>query len=310
MPTSATAGSAAAEQRRAVLAGLACYVAWGLVPLVLQAIAAQGPGTWEIMCHRILWGLVASGVFVLVARQWREVVAVLRTPKTVAWLALSGAFIATNWTVYIWSVNHGHTIEASLGYYITPLINMAAGALLFRERIGRIGQAAIALAAAGVIIQAVAIGHLPYVALVLGFSFGCYGIVRKRVAADALAGLFVECLILAAPALAYVLWLQHSGAGHFTSGPAAAAWLIASGPITAAPLALFAWAARRMPLSTLGFLQFLAPTIAFFIGVGEGEAFTPLRALSFVFIWVGAMVFVYGLWRKARTARAALACAA
>lgn len=303
MPTSAPAELAAAEQRRAVIAGLICYVFWGVVPLVLQAIAAYGPGTWEIMCHRIVWGLLASAVFVAAARQWPQVLAVLRHPKTLGWLALSAAFIATNWTLYIWAVNHGRTIEASLGYYITPLLNMAAGALLFRERIGRIGQAAIGLALIGVVIQALALGHLPYVALILAVSFGSYGVVRKRVSADALPGLFVECLILGGPALGFIAWLQATGAGHFTNGPAVAAWLIFSGPVTAAPLALFAWAARRMPLSTMGFLQFLAPTIAFVIGVMEGEAFTPLRAVSFAFIWCGAAVFVYGLWRKTRDPR-------
>jgi chloramphenicol-sensitive protein RarD len=303
MPTSAPAELAAAEQRRAVVAGLICYVFWGVVPLVLQAIAAYGPGTWEIMCHRIVWGLVASAAFVAGARQWPQVLAVLRQPKTLAWLALSALFIATNWTLYIWAVNHGRTIEASLGYYITPLLNMAAGALLFRERIGRIGQAAIGLALVGVVIQALALGHLPYVSLVLAVSFGSYGVVRKRISADALPGLFIECLILGVPALAYIAWLQHSGGGHFANGLAVTAWLIFSGPVTAVPLALFAWAARRMPLSTMGFLQFLAPTIAFGIGVAEGEAFTPLRALSFAFIWCGAAVFVYGLWRKTRNLR-------
>jgi len=309
MPEAATAHPAAAEQRRAVIAGVVCYAIWGLVPLVLQAIAAQGPGTWEIMCHRILWGLVASGVFVAVARQWPQVIAVLRTPRTVAWLGLSGAFIACNWTLYIWAVNHGHTLEGSLGYYITPLINMAAGALMFRERIGRLGQAAIALAAIGVVIQTVALGHLPYVSLALAVSFGSYGIVRKRVAADAVAGLFVECLILGGPALVFVLWLQHTGAGHFTKSAGATAWLVASGPITAAPLALFAWAARRIPLSTMGFLQFLSPTISFVIGAEEGEALTPLRAVSFVFIWLGAAVFAYGAWKTARRLRTPVAAA-
>lgn len=310
MQDSAPVERAAAEQRKAVAAGLICYVFWGVVPLVLQAIAAYGPGTWEIMCHRIVWGLVASAIFVAGARQWPQVLAVMRQPKTLAWLALSACFIATNWTLYIWAVNHGRTIEASLGYYITPLLNMAAGALLFRERIGRIGQAAIGLALIGVIIQALALGHLPYVSLILAFSFGSYGVVRKRVSADALPGLFIECLILGVPALAFIAWLQSTGAGHFTNSPAVAAWLIFSGPVTAAPLALFAWAARRMPLSTMGFLQFLAPTIAFGIGVAEGEAFTPLRAVSFVFIWAGAAVFVYGLWRKTRGLRRRVVAAA
>jgi len=291
------------EGRTALFAGLLCYVIWGFVPLAFQLIGRLGAGAWEIMAHRILWGLVAAGVFVLAARQGPQVLRILRTPKTLAWLGLSAFLIALNWTLFVWAVNNGRLLETSLGYYITPLINMAAGALLFRERIGWIGVAAIALAAIGVGVQTAALGHLPWIALVLACSFGAYGIVRKRVAADAQSGLFIECLLLLPPALIYTVWLEQAGGGHFFAGPVAMAWLIASGPITAAPLALFAWAARRIPLSTMGFLQFLAPTISFMIGVAQGEPFTPLRALSFGFIWIGAAVFLYGAWRKTRRLR-------
>jgi chloramphenicol-sensitive protein RarD len=297
------AGAARDESRTALAAGIVCYVIWGFVPLAFQAIGHLGAGAWEIMAHRIIWGVVAAGVFVLAARQGRQVLRILRTPGTLGWLALSAVLIATNWTLFVWSVNNGRTLETSLGYYITPLFNMAAGALLFRERIGWTGKAAIAIAAVGVAIQALALGHAPYISLALAFSFGAYGIVRKKVAADAQSGLFIECLVLLAPAAAYIGWLEAGGQGHFLSSPAALLWLIASGPITAAPLALFAWAARRIPLSTMGFLQFLAPTISFFIGVAQGEAFTPVRALSFAFIWLGGGVFLWGAWRKTRGIR-------
>lgn len=299
------ADTAAGEQRAAVVAGFASYVIWGLVPLAIQAIARQGPGAWEILAHRIIWGGLMAAVFVAFAGQWTQVARVLREPRTMAWLALSSALIAINWTVYITAVSTGHVLDSSLGYYINPLVNMAAGALLFRERISRIGMAAIALATAGVLVQALALGHVPFVALALAASFGGYGIVRKRVAADAQTGLFIECLVLCLPAIGYVFWLQHSGAGHFTATPAATAWLIASGPVTAVPLALFAWSARRMPLSLMGFLQFIGPTIAFGIGLAQGEAFTLARAVSFVLIWAGAAVFVFGAVRAARMARLA-----
>jgi chloramphenicol-sensitive protein RarD len=239
-------------------------------------------------------------VFVLVAKQGREVLAALRTPRTMAWLALSAALIAANWSIYIWAVNSGRVLETSLGYYINPLLAMAAGALIFNERIDRLGGVAIALAAVGVAVQAVAIGGLPLVSLALALSFGGYGIVRKRVTASAQAGLLIECLLLVGPGLAYVLWLQHAGLGHLGSSSAATAWLLACGPITAVPLVLFSWAARRIPLSTLGFLQFIGPTIAFVIGVVQGESFTPLRAASFVFIWGGAAVFALAAWRRSR----------
>jgi chloramphenicol-sensitive protein RarD len=258
----------------------------------------------------VIWGTFVAIALVWFAGQKAQTLRILREPKTLGWLALSAALIAINWLLFIWAVNSGRLLETSLGYYITPLINMAAGALLFRERIDRIGAAAIAVAAIGVIVQALAIGHLPWVSICLALSFGGYGIVRKRVKADAQSGLLIECLFLLIPCLAYVGWLESRGLGHFTASPAATAWLIAAGPITIAPLALFAWAARKIPLSTMGFLQFLAPTISFVIGVLEGEPFNTLRLVSFVFIWGGAAIYAYGAWKKTRRMRVAETVAA
>ncbi|MDB5418132.1 MAG: rarD protein [Phenylobacterium sp.] len=293
------------ESRLALSAGIGCYLIWGFVPLVFQAIGRLGVGPGEILAHRILWSMPTAALFVLLAGQGGQFLAVLKRPRVLAWLALSSLLIATNWIVFIASVNSGRLLDASLGYYITPLVNMAAGAILFRERIDRVGYAAMALAALGVAVQALALGGLPIISIVLAISFGGYGIVRKRVAADAQTGFLVECLVVSLPALAYVLWLTHAGHSHFSGG--AAAWLIAAGPITAIPLVLFAWAARRIPLSAMGFLQFMSPTISFVIGLLEGEAFTPLRALSFVFIWGGAAVFLWGAWRRSRPVRATIA---
>ncbi|MBW8813665.1 MAG: EamA family transporter RarD [Caulobacterales bacterium] len=298
------------DSRLALGAGVLCYFIWGFVPLAFQAIHALGVGPWETLSERIIWSIPTAAVLVAVARQGRQVLAVLRNPKVLAWLGLSSLLIAANWGVYISAVTTGRLLEASLGYYINPLVNMAAGALLFRERIDRIGMAAIALALAGVAIQTLALGQLPLTSIILALSFGGYGIVRKQVAADAQTGLLVECLLLGLPSLAYIAWIETHGTGHFTAGPTATLWLIAAGPITAIPLALFSWAARRIPLSAMGFLQFLAPTIAFAIGVGEGEAFTPARALSFVFIWLGAATFIYGAWRRSRQVEVRLAEAA
>lgn len=296
-PVSAPGG----DNRLALGAGLSCYLIWGFVPLVFQAIGALGVGPWEILAHRIVWSIPTAAVFVWLARQGPQAMAVLRQPKTLAWLFLSSLLIATNWVVFIWAVTSGRLLESSLGYYINPLVSMAAGALLFRERIDRIGMAAIALALVGVTVQAIALGHLPWVSLVLAFSFGGYGVVRKQVAADAQTGFLVETLLVGLVAAGYIAWQAgQPGASHF-SDPVTAAWLIACGPITAIPLVLFSWAARRVPLSVMGFMQFLSPTISFFIGLSQGEAFTPLRALSFAFIWGGAAVFLYGAWRRSRS---------
>ncbi len=291
------------NQRSAITAGVVCYLLWGFLPLYFHVVSLFGVGSFEMIAHRTVWSVIWAGGLVLLARQAGEVRRVLGDLKIMAWLAASTAAIFINWTVYVLAVNAGHVIEASLGYYINPLMNMAAGALLFRERMTGAGKIAIALAAVGVVVQAIAIGHLPIVSLGLALSFCAYAVIRKRVAVDAQTGLFFECAYLALPGLLYVLWLQKTGVGHFTSGASVALLLMAAGPATVAPLALFAWAARRMPLSTMGFLQFLAPTIQFLIGVALGEAFTPLRALSFGFIWAGVAVFAYGAWQAGRRAR-------
>jgi chloramphenicol-sensitive protein RarD len=304
------ASSAPGESRLALSAGVLCYFIWGFVPLAFQAIHALGVGPWETLTQRIVWSIPTSALLVVLARQGGQVVAVLRNPRVLAGLGLSSLLIAANWGVYISAVTSGRLLEASLGYYINPLVNMAAGALLFRERIDRLGMVAIGLALVGVAIQTVALGQLPLTSIILALSFGGYGVVRKQVAADAQTGLFIECLLLGLPSLAYIGWIEAQGAGHFLASPATTLWLVAAGPITAIPLALFSWAARRIPLSAMGFLQFLAPTIAFAIGVAEGEAFTPARAWSFAFIWLGAATFIYGAWRRTRRVEATLAQAA
>ncbi|WP_397403151.1 EamA family transporter RarD [Phenylobacterium sp.] len=297
MPTPSAPG---AEARTALTAGIGCYLIWGFVPLAFQLMGRMGISPWEIVAHRTIWAVPVALAFVLAAHQSRQVLSVLRNARVMGWLTLSATLIGGNWLLYIWAVNSGRVLETSLGYYINPLLAMAAGALIFGERIDRFGALAIGLAAIGVIIQTLALGHLPVVSLVLALTFCGYAIVRKRVAADAQTGLLVECLLLAGPSLVYAIWLQGSGAGNFGADVSATAWLLACGPLTATPLMLFAWAARRIPLSFMGFLQFMGPTIGFGIGLSQGEAFTPVRAASFVFIWGGAAVFAWGAWRRSR----------
>ena len=302
-PSSAPGG----ESRLALTAGIGCYLLWGLVPLVLQAIGRMGVSPWEILAHRVLWSVPIAAALVVMGGQLPHLRAALRSPRTLGWLALSSLLIAINWVIFIWAVNTGRVLETSLGYFITPLISMAAGALLFHERIDRLGYLAMGLAATGVAVQALTLGKLPVISIVLALTFGGYGIVRKRVAADAQTGFLVECLVISLPALAGVVWLARSGQAHFGSAPAVTAWLVACGPITATPLVLFAWAARRIPLSAMGFLQFVSPSITFSIGLSEGEPFTPGRALAFAFIWAGAAVFLWGAWVRARAIHLAIA---
>jgi chloramphenicol-sensitive protein RarD len=288
------------ETRLALAAGIVCYLIWGGAPLLFMAMHRAGASPWEIVGQRIVWAPVWAGALVLATGRTRAVVQVFRTPRVLALLALSAVLIAGNWNVYVWAVNNGRNLEASLGYYIIPLLAMAAGALLFNERLTRLGLVAIALAAIGVVLQTTALGRLPLVSLVLAFSFGGYGVIRKMVAADAQTGLFVECALLAIPGALYLFWLSRQGHLAFGSNTGASLLLMTAGPVTVAPLALFAWVARRLPLSTVGFLQFIGPTIGFFIGVATGEMLTPMRILSFVFIWGGAAVYAFGAWRAGR----------
>jgi chloramphenicol-sensitive protein RarD len=288
-----------ASPRAALTAGIACYVIWGFVPLVFQAIARLGVGPWETLAHRIAWSVPTAAVLVVLSGQMAELRSVLRRPRTIAWLALSAALIAANWVVFITAVNSRRLIDASLGYYITPLVSMAAGAIVFHESIDRIARIAVVLASIGVVIQAAALGHVPWISLALAASFGTYGIVRKRVAASAQVGFLIETMVVGALAVPGIIWLSHAGMSRVDSA-VTIAWLVASGPITAIPLVLFAWAARRIPLSRMGFLQFLSPTIGLVIGSMQGEPLTAARLVSFAFIWAGAGVFVYGALRRSR----------
>lgn len=293
------------EGRAALFAGLGAYGIWGFLPLYFHLLAGLGVGAAEMIAHRTVWSVFWAAGLVWLSRQGADVRRVLTEPRTLGLLALSTAAIFVNWTIYVVAVNQHKVIEASLGYYINPLLNMAVGALFFRERMPLTGKIAIVLATIGVGVQTVALGHLPLISLGLGISFCAYGVIRKQVKADAQTGLFFECAYLSLPGLAYVLWLQSTGAGHFLGGWNIALLLLAAGPATVAPLALFAWSARRLSLTALGFLQFVAPTLQFFVGLALGEAFTPMRALSFAFIWAGVAVFAWGAWQASRRAVAA-----
>lgn len=288
------------EGRTALFAGLGAYGIWGFLPLYFHLLGNLGVATPEMIAHRTLWSVFWAAGLVWLARQGPEVQRVLREPRTLGLLALSTLAILVNWVIYVVAVDANKVIEASLGYYINPLMNMAVGALFFRERMPLTGKIAIALATIGVAVQTLALGHLPIISLSLAISFCAYGVIRKQVKADAQTGLFIECLYLTLPGLAYVLWLQSQGGGHFLEGPGVALLLMAAGPATVLPLALFAWSARRLSLTALGFLQFVAPTLQFGVGLALGEAFTPMRALSFAFIWAGVAVFAWGAWQVSR----------
>lgn len=301
MAPSATASGS----RPALAAGVLAYIWWGFMPLYFVLAEHFGLPELEVVLHRVLWSVPCALALVLAARQHGELIALLRKPRVLGLLALSAGAIFTNWTIYVWAVAEHRTLEASLGYYINPLMNMAVGAVLLRERISPAGRVAIGLAVVGVLLQTLALGHLPLVSLGLATSFCIYGFIRKQAPVSAQTGLFVETALLAIPGAAAMAWLSAKGAQILPHDPITLLVAMAAGPVTVVPLALFAWAARRLPMVSLGFLQFIAPTLLFGLGVAMGEAFTPLRAVSFVFIWAGVAVFAYGAWKAAKGQSAA-----
>jgi chloramphenicol-sensitive protein RarD len=289
-----------AQSRQAVIVGAVCYLLWGATPILFMALGRAGADAWEIVGQRAMWSAPWAALLVFATGQGPELWRILRQPRTVGLLALSAASVSSGWMVFVWAVNHGRNLESSLGYYINPLMNMAAGAVFFRERIDRIGLAAIALAAIGVTVQTIALGHPPVVALFLATTFWIYGLIRRQVDADALAGLCVECLLLAGPGVAFVVWLHLHGGGMFGRALGSSLLMSLVGPATVFPLALFSWTARRLPFSTIGFIQFLSPTVSFIIGLAVGEHLSPLGMASFVFIWAGTVVYAFGAWRASR----------
>lgn len=280
-----------------LLASLA-FLCWGLFPLYFHALD-EVPAQ-EILAHRMLWSLLFLGIVLTVRRQWSWLPKLARQPKVVAGFVASAFLLSANWFIYIWAINHGHVIDASLGYFITPLLNVMLGFFLLHERLRAMQWLAIAIAACGVAWLAWQTGQIPWIALLLAASFGGYGLLRKTAALGALEGLSFETMILFPLAAAYVAWLGWHGHSAFinTDASTTRALLVASGPITAIPLLMFAAGARRLPLAVLGLLQYIAPTMQLLLGVWIfGETFSDARLLGFAIIW-GALVLyaAEGLW--------------
>lgn len=278
---------------------------WGLFPLYFRIVPGINPG--EVLAHRIVWCLLLMLALLAWRRQWAWLGPVLRQKKVLAAFIASALLLSGNWLTYIWSVNNGHVIDASLGYFITPLVNVLLGYTLLHERPRRAQWVALAFAALGVLWLTAQTGRLPWIALVLAATFGCYGLLRKVAVLGAVEGLTLETMLLAPLALAAIaIW---SVQGHSTF-PAPDVltnlWLIALGPITAVPLLLFAAGARRISMTTLGLLQYIGPSIQFVLGVWVfHEPFTPARFAGFALIWIALLVYTLDGWRVTRRAAAA-----
>lgn len=291
--------------RTGILSAALAFFFWGLFPLYFHALHAVPP--LQILAHRMLWSLLFLLIVLAIRHQWAWL-AVFRQPRVLASFVASAFLLSANWLVYIWSVNNGHVIEASLGYFITPLVNIMFGFLLLKERL-RPGQwAAIGLAALGVAWLTWQAGTAPWIALALAASFGGYGLMRKTAALGALEGLTLETMVLFPLAAGYVGWLTWHGQNAFvtTASDSTRLLLIAAGPLTAIPLLLFASGARKIPLSVLGLLQYLAPTLQFLLGVWVFyEAFSQERLIGFVVIWVALALYAAEGLLHANRSRAA-----
>ncbi|WP_433549408.1 EamA family transporter RarD [Streptomyces sp. CA-294286] len=290
------------EQRAGLLYGIGAYGMWGLVPLFWPLL--KPAGAVEILAHRMVWSLAVVGLALLAVRRWGWVRELLRQPRKLGLIAVAAAVISVNWGLYIWSVNSGHVVEASLGYFINPLVTIAMGVLLLGERMRPAQWAAVGVGAAAVVVLAVGYGQPPWISLVLAFSFATYGLLKKKVNLGGLESLAAETAIQFLPALAYLVWLGTVGGATFGAhGAGHAALLAATGVVTAVPLVCFGAAAIRVPLSVLGLLQYLAPVFQFVLGIVYFHEEMPVeRWAGFGLVWLALTVLT---WDAARAARGA-----
>ena len=287
-----------APDRGGVALGVAAYLLWGVFPAFFHLLASTSPV--EVLAHRVLWTLVLMAVILAVVRGWRA----LRELSLRGWVMITAAavLIAVNWGLFIYATAVGHIVEVALGYYIGPLVSVLLGVLVLRERLRRLQWTAVGIAAVAGLVIAVGDGRIPWIGLGLAVSFSLYGLIKKTVPLPATASLTAEGLVLAPVAAVYLVVLQLAGSGSFTGqGAWHAALLIATGPVTAVPLLLFGAAARRIPLTTLGTLQYLAPTLQFLLGVTIlGETMPPARWAGFGLVWLALIVFTTDALARAR----------
>ncbi|MEA3011309.1 MAG: chloramphenicol-sensitive protein RarD [Sphingomonadales bacterium] len=284
--------------------GLGAYAVWGVLPLYFKTLAHVRPT--EIVAHRILWSLFFLGALATLWKKWPGIGRALTTPKVAMTLALTAVLIGINWLVYIYAVVSGHVLEGSLGYYLNPLVNVMLGVFLLKERLSLLQKVAVGLASAGVAILAIGAGGAIWISLTLAASFATYGFLRKVAPVEALEGLSVETIFLTPLAFGWVMWLTNTGESAFLQSRTTDILLILGGALTAIPLLMFTAAAKRLPYSTLGFLQYVAPSLQFLLAVLVfGEPLTTAHFVCFGAIWAALVIFVGEGVRAARSAGSA-----
>jgi chloramphenicol-sensitive protein RarD len=295
-------GPDAAARRQGVLAALAAFSIWGLAPLYFKAVGSVPPT--EIVAHRILWSLLLLAALLAFWRGFDGLRRLRGQPRLLGLLALTAMLTGSNWLVFVWAISAGRLIEASLGYFINPLVSVLLGRIFLGERLRPMQQAAVGLALAGVLWRVWQVGSLPWIALFLALTFGFYGLLRKRAPVDAISGLFVETLITAPIALAWLLWLAAGDALKFGEDPLVSALLPLAGVLTAVPLMLFAVGAQRLPLATVGFLQYVAPSLNFLLAVFVfREPFDLAQLVGFALIWAALAIYSADMLHASRRAR-------
>ncbi|EJT0555554.1 EamA family transporter RarD [Vibrio vulnificus] len=291
------------KARQGVLLALGAYTMWGIAPIYFKSLAAVSP--LEILSHRVVWSFFLLAALLHFGRHWRTVRDVLTSKSKMLYLVTTAILVGANWLIFIWAVNANHMLDASLGYYINPLINVLLGMLFLGERLRKLQWFAVTLAACGVLVQLVVFGSVPIVAIALAFSFGFYGLLRKKVSVDAQTGLFIETLVMLPAAAIYLLFIAATPTSNMLANPSQLnLLLIAAGVVTTLPLLCFTGAATRLKLSTLGFFQYIGPSLMFLLAVLiYGEAFTSDKALTFAFIWGALVVFSFDGLRYRRNSR-------
>jgi chloramphenicol-sensitive protein RarD len=284
---------------KGLLFGVSAYIIWGLLPLYWKLV--EEAGAYEILAHRGIWSLLICVSLLALRKQLKSAYEMVRSSRTFSLLFLASGLLTINWGVYIWSVTVNRVVEAALGYYITPLINVTFGVLLLREKLRPAQWIAVALAAAGVVILTLGYGSLPWIALVLAISFGSYSLIKKSLNLGALETLSLETLFAFLPNLVFLLIIQGNGSAEFGSTWTISILLFGAGAATVIPLLLFNGSTTRLPLSTVGLLQYITPTIMFFIGIYiNNEDISTTKVLGFAFIWLALAVLSRDLYRSSR----------
>ncbi|MET2951787.1 EamA family transporter RarD [Vibrio owensii] len=293
------------RSRQGVLLAIGAYTMWGIAPIYFKSIAEVSP--LEILSHRVIWSFFLLAALLHFGRHWRSVRDIIKNKTKMMFLVSTAILVGANWLIFIWAVNSNHMLDASLGYYINPLINVLLGMVFLGERLRKLQWFAVVLAACGVLVQLIVFGSVPVVAIALAMSFGFYGLLRKKVSVEAQTGLFIETLVMLPAAAIYLLFIASSPTSNMLDNPMQLnTLLIAAGVITTLPLLCFTGAATRLKLSTLGFFQYIGPSLMFLLAVLiYGEPFTSDKAITFAFIWGALVVFSFDGLRNNRKSRKA-----